>query len=419
MSHIFLYGPSGSGKTSTGKVLAHNLALPFIDLDQEIETKAGMPIGRIMELQGEPAFRNLEAELLQTVITRGESVIALGGGTLLRKDNRKLAEGAGTVIFLTAEPGTLLGRLKSDPNGRPLLSGDLDRQLSTLLANRAGHYNSFPMRIQTDEKTQEQSARQIQISLGRFHLFGMGGYDVLVQDNSLGRIGEMLLRRGLKNPLVVTDENVARLHAAQVISSLQNSGFTPTLLVIPAGETHKTLDTVCSLWQGFLENGLDRSGTVIALGGGLVSDLAGFAASTYMRGTTWVVVPTTLLAMADACLGGKTGFDLPEGKNLIGTFYPPRFVLADPQVLKTLPEAEILSGLAEVVKHGLISDPALFDLCDHGLENVRNHLDEIITRAMAAKIQVIEDDPYESGRRAVLTWATPWDMRSNWSAGSV
>jgi 3-dehydroquinate synthetase len=134
----------------------------------------------------------------------------------------------------------------------------------------------------------------------------------------------------------------------------------------------------------------------------VIGDVAGFAASTYMRGVSWVGIPTTLLAMVDASLGGKTGFDLPEGKNLIGSFYPPKLVLADPQALKSLPETELISGLAEVVKHGIISDPQLFNLCGRGLGWMKGNLEEIVKRAMAVKIKVIEEDPYEKGFRAAL-----------------
>ena len=156
------------------------------------------------------------------------------------------------------------------------------------------------------------------------------------------------------------------------------------------------------LWHGFLEHGLDRRSTVVALGGGVIGDMAGFAAATYMRGIRWVCVPTTLLSMVDASLGGKTGFDLPQGKNLIGAFYPPKLVLADPQVLETLSQAEFISGLAEVVKHGIIADPELFDLCRYGLNPIKADLDRIVKRAMAVKIRIIEDDPYEKGFRAAL-----------------
>ena len=212
--------------------------------------------------------------------------------------------------------------------------------------------------------------------LGRYHVRGMGqGYDVLVRENGLDQLGEMLKSRGLGGPvLVVSDTNVAPLYAERVLSSLQTAGYTTSSLVIPAGEEHKTLETVSSIWRGCLEAGLDRKSTVLALGGGVVGDLAGFAASTFMRGMPWVNVPTTVLSMVDASMGGKTGFDLPEGKNLIGAFHPPRLVLADPNTLSTLPDSEFRSGLAEVVKHGVIADPDLFELCSHGIEQVKENL---------------------------------------------
>ena len=215
-------------------------------------------------------------------------------------------------------------------------------------------------------------------------------------------MAELLRLRDLSNPIIVTDENVAKFHAEKVMASLCAAGFNANLLTIPAGESYKTLHTVNQLWHEFLEADLDRKSTVIALGGGVIGDLAGFAASTYMRGIHWVVVPTTLLSMVDASLGGKTGFDLPEGKNLIGSFYPPRLVLADPEVLSTLRKEEFRSGMAEVVKHGIISDPELLALCARGLDWVKGNLEEIVKRAMAVKIRIIEEDPFEKNVRATL-----------------
>jgi 3-dehydroquinate synthase len=226
----------------------------------------------------------------------------------------------------------------------------------------------------------------------------MGEYDVIVDE--IGQIANLPYR--LQNPVIVTDENVAQFHLEKIESILRLSGYEPKSIVIPAGEHHKNLDTISYLWHAFLENGLDRRSTVVALGGGVISDMAGFAASTYMRGVQWICIPTTLLSMVDASIGGKTGFDLPQGKNLIGSFYPPKLVLADPQLLNTLPERELLSGMAEVVKHGIISDPELFNLCACGWEWVRSNLEQIVKRAMAVKIKVIEEDPYEKGFRAAL-----------------
>lgn len=399
MPHIFIYGPPGAGKSTIGKVLARNLNLPFVDLDHVIETNAGMSISQMMNQQGERAARDMETTALKQIINAKDSMIALGGGALLREENRTLIENNGRVILLMAELNTLLGRLTSDSNQRPLLAGDLHEKLTSLLATRKEHYNSFPLRFDANQ-VPEELVWQIQVVLGRFHLTAMADYDVIVE--SVEQIGYLLHERGLQNPIIVTDKNVARIHLEIVIASLQEAGYEAKALIIPAGEDHKNLETVNQLWKSFLENGLDRKSTIIALGGGVIGDLAGFAASTFMRGVSWVCVPTTLLAMVDASLGGKTGFDLPEGKNLIGSFHPPKLVLADPQVLKTLPEEEFRSGLAEVVKHGIISDPELFNLCGRGLDWIKENLEEIVRRAMAVKIKIIEEDPYEKGFRAAL-----------------
>jgi shikimate kinase / 3-dehydroquinate synthase len=398
MSHIFLYGPPGTGKSTIGRKLARSLKLPFVDLDRAIETKAGMSIAQIMAQQGEPAFRGLETAALRDTLGQDiqDQVIALGGGALLRDENRVLAEGAGSVVLLMAELSTLLERMHNDSGKRPLLAGDLKSKLIALLEKRREHYSSFPMNIHVDHKSAEQNAQQAQGMLGRYHLSAMGEYDVLV-----GPVSN-LVHFPMQNPIVVTDEQVAKFHAEAVISVLRQAGLHPNLLTIPAGESYKNLETVQKLWQGFLEHGLDRKSTVMALGGGVVGDLAGFAASTYMRGINWICVPTTLLSMVDASLGGKTGFDLPQGKNLIGAFYPPKLVLADTQLLNTLPEAEFISGIAEVVKHGIIADPELFDMCARGLDCVKDDLERIVKRAMAVKIKIIEDDPYEKGFRAAL-----------------
>ena len=395
MTHIFLYGPPATGKTTIGEILSRNLKLPFIDLDRVIESKAGTSIPQIMDGQGESAFRDLESAALKEITLtpnpsptgRGESVIALGGGALLRDENRQLAEGNGKIVLLMAELDTLLARLNEDSNKRPLLVGDLKSKLKSLLENRREHYDSFTLKLDVDDQSAEQIAHRAQIMLGRHHLSAMGEYDVRV-----GQIGN--LRSIAYGSLIVTDENVAKHHLDKI--NIERS------IIIPAGEEHKNLETVSRLWKAFLEYGLDRKSTVVALGGGVIGDLAGFAASTYMRGIDWIAVPTTLLAMVDASIGGKTGFDLPEGKNLIGSFHPPKLVLADPSLLRTLSDRDLRSGMAEVVKHGIIADPELFSLCSNGMDWIKNNLEEIVKRAMAVKIKIIEEDPYEKEIRATL-----------------
>jgi shikimate kinase/3-dehydroquinate synthase len=401
--HIFLYGPSGAGKSTIGATLADNLNLPFVDLDAEIERAAGQSIPDIMTGQGERIFRDLEAATLESAVSGPEAVVALGGGALLREDNRALAQFHGQIILLEAGLSTLVERLSQDENQRPLLVGEVEETLSAQLANRQEHYASFPLRIDASREP-DQTSWDIQRLLGRYHLRKMGApYDVVVQEGGIDQLGEMLNTRNLTGKvLVVSDTNVTPLYGEQMLNSIKTAGYEASQLVIPAGEGYKNLETITSLWRGALEAGLDRKSTIVGLGGGVVGDMAGFAASTFMRGCNWVAVPTTLLAMVDASMGGKTGFDLPEGKNLVGAFYPPRLVLADPDVLSTLPERELRSGLAEVVKHGIIADPELFDLCAQGWETVTARLPEVVRRGMAVKVKVIEEDPYEQGIRAGL-----------------
>ena len=402
--HIYLYGAPGSGKSTVGKLLAANLNIPFFDLDKEIEKTAGKTIAQIMAEQGEWAFRELESTALRKVSLGHVSVTALGGGALIRDANRDCAEATGEVVFLEANPPVLLGRLKTEPGKRPLLEGAMEEKLIALLERRKEHYESITLRVTNAGHRPDKIAWEIQQCLGRFHVHGMGAsYDVVAQPDGLNWLGEMLGERGFNGKLaLVTDSNVLPLYGQRVTELLKRAGFVIQLLTIPSGEQFKTLDTMSFLWRGFLEAGLDRKSTIVALGGGVTGDLAGFAAAAFMRGIAWVGVPTSLLAMVDSSLGGKTGCDLAEGKNLIGAFHSPRLVLSDPNLLSTLPEEELRSGLGEVVKHGIIADPALFDMCSQGYASVKEKLTEIVRRAMAVKIKVIEADPFERGVRASL-----------------
>ncbi|GAB4486387.1 MAG: bifunctional shikimate kinase/3-dehydroquinate synthase [Anaerolineales bacterium] len=406
MNHIFLYGPPGSGKSSVGRVLAANLDMEFVDLDSEIVAFTGQTIPQIIAEWGESGFRDIESTALRRVTKGPPRVIALGGGALLRTQNRSHAEAKGVVVSLTAEFETLQNRIAQDATERPLLADDLPGKLARLLQRRSDHYRSYDLRVVTDGLAPEDIASHIQVMVGRFRVRGMGQpYDVIVQPGGFDGLGDLLRQRGLTGPaVIVSDENVAPLYAERISKLLRRAGIASALVTIPSGEAHKTIETVMMLWRKFLALGLDRKSTVLALGGGVVGDLAGFAAATFMRGMNWVALPSTLLAMVDASMGGKTGFDLPEGKNLVGAFHSPRLVFANPYMLSTLEDAELRSGLAEVVKHGVIADPALFTLCSGGLESVKDDMVQIVQRAMAVKVQIIEADPYEKGIRAALNF---------------
>jgi 3-dehydroquinate synthase len=194
--------------------------------------------------------------------------------------------------------------------------------------------------------------------------------------------------------VIVTNTTIAPLYGSALAERLPEA----RLVTIPDGEQHKTLVTVAQLYSDFVKAGLDRSGTVVALGGGVVGDTVGFAAATYMRGVRFIQIPTTLLAMVDSSVGGKVGVDLPEGKNLVGAFKQPDKVLIDPKVLSTLPAREWRCGMAETLKHGLLADPGLLELA----EQPDAAADELVHRAVQVKVTIVQQDPYEKSIRAHL-----------------
>lgn len=403
---VFLYGPPGVGKSTTGKILADELRLGFYDLDSEIENRAQKTIPQIFHEEGEEVFRKLERETLISLSDNQPAVFALGGGALLDKQNRIHVEDIGRVVYLGGTYRSLSDRLSKSDLVRPLIADTSKNTLQDLLVQRADHYATFALNCQTDNKSPEEVVREIQKLLGWFYVPGMGdGYTVRVSRGGAGSLGEMLGKMGFRgNVFVVTDENVQPIYAQKILDSLKEKNFAASSLAIPAGEQHKNLAMVTKIWESFLDAGMDRGSIVIALGGGVVGDIAGFAAATFMRGIGWINVPTTLLAMVDASIGGKTGLDLPQGKNLIGAFHAPKLVIADPEVLTTLPEQELHGGMAEVLKHGIIGSPSLYEQCSRGIPKNPGILDQIIREAVSVKVKVIREDPYEKGLREVLNY---------------
>lgn len=229
-----------------------------------------------------------------------------------------------------------------------------------------------------------------------------GSYEVLVGHGLLSRIGELATKHELgRKVLVTSDTNVAPLYGEQVVNTLQRAGFEASLSVMAAGELHKRWDSVSMFVQEFARAGLARDGWVLALGGGVVGDTAGFAASVYMRGVPLVQVPTTLLAMADSSIGGKVGVDHPAGKNLVGTFKQPEFVVADLAALDTLPPVEISCGMSEIIKASIIADPELFAYLER-TEPEHLHYSVALMRALEVKQRLVECDPLDKGERAYL-----------------
>ena len=407
--NIVLTGFMGVGKTAVGREVAARLGRIFIDMDDLIEQEEGMSIPEIFDQKGEAYFRALESRMLRHLAVADELVIATGGGALVDPANREMMTRTSLVICLTASVSAIEARV-GDGAQRPMLDGpDRLQRIEALLDQRSAAYAEIPYRIDTTDRTIDEVADEV-IALAENGVAGVlrlpvalpdgSGYDILLGSGLLAHVPALMQSRALTGDVViVSDEHVARHWAQPLLEAFTAAGVSVALVTLPPGETYKNLASISKLYDEFLAAGLDRSGIVLALGGGVVGDMAGFAAATYLRGVRLVQMPSSLLAMVDASVGGKTGVDLPQGKNLVGAFKQPELVIIDTDLLATLPPEEFRNGLAEVIKHGVIADPELFAQ----LESVGPaSLESMIARALRVKIGVVQRDPFEMGERAHL-----------------
>ena len=411
--NLTITGFMGTGKTTVGGILAERLGRRLVDMDERIEEDFGKTIAQIFADDGEALFRQAEARLCQTLARESDLVIATGGGTLVSEENRQALESGGPVVCLTAGVDTVLQRVETFED-RPLLPGDREekrRNIERLLLSRRDAYGQIPLCVPTDGISPEVVAERVLDTLaGNNEIAEMtritvptpeGHYHICIGEGILAQAGRLLSNRAVAKgqAAIVTNADIAAHYADILSESLQKEGYTPVLCLVPEGEARKTLATVHSLYDQFVAAGLDRRSPIIGLGGGVVGDMAGFAAATYLRGAPFVQIPTSLLAMVDASVGGKTGVDLPQGKNLVGAFKQPVVVIIDTDVLAQLPAAEFRSGLAEIVKHGILGAPDLFRQMEgKGPAN----LTQMIADAVRVKVDVVIEDPFERGRRATL-----------------
>ncbi len=431
MDNIVLTGFMGTGKTTTGRLLAARLRRTFVDTDELIVQRTGQEIAEVFDSQGPQQFRALEKQIAAELAPLQNLVIATGGRLMLDAENAAALAPGNTVIALQAHPDEIYERTAAQGIQRPLLDApDPRERIADLLQERRPGYAQFAQ-ISSSGRSAAEVAAEI---LTAFNLTPLppsdrstqrltvqhpqGAYDVLVGDALLARLPQ-LAPLEQSRLAAISDSDVAPLYAAELPAAA-------CMCAIPAGEAHKTLATVQTLYDELLAAGIDRSSTVIALGGGVVGDVAGFVAATYMRGLPLVQCPTTLLAMVDAAVGGKTGVDLPQGKNLVGAFKQPIAVIADLDTLRTLPPAEFAAGMAEVVKHALIAGgPLLALLEENELRQERLFqgkqfaiLQEMVVTAIKVKRDIVQQDPYESGRRALLnlghTFAHAIERTSNY-----
>ena len=316
--NIVITGFMGTGKSTVAEIVARKLNRPFVDMDLEIETRAGFSIPQIFRRQGEAAFRDMERQLVHELALRHGLVIATGGGALVNDDNREMMGRHGLLICLNASKADIRARL-SENQDRPL-AADWERRLDA----RLGAYASIRHQIVTTGRTPADIAADI-LALADGALYVRtpdgGGYPIHIGSGLLGRLVHDPESAGLAcHVVVVTNETVAPLYGERLVSSLPNAN----LIVVRDGEPHKNLDTVRGIYDDMIKLGADRRTTLVALGGGVIGDMAGYVAATYMRGIPLLQIPTTLLSMVDSSVGGKVGVDLPQGKNLIGAFKQPQ-----------------------------------------------------------------------------------------------
>jgi len=433
VARIFVIGLPGAGKTTTGRALAEWLRWSLVDLDDVIAARAGKSVTAIFAEEGEPRFRAQESAALADVATRERVVIATGGGVGETPENITLMREMGYIVCLDVTPATALTRLSAEaatrngalPDARPLLAGaDPLVILAELKSRRQRWYGAADLTLDANAADSVAVAQRIVARLAGSGALAPHGaapvsrqiatatgasYDSVIGWGAVTTLGEQLQRLAApRRAFIVADSTVASLYQESVDQTLTQAGFEPDKYVAPPGETNKTLDQWRAVLDWLVERRAERSEFVLALGGGVIGDLAGFVAATYLRGVPLVHIPTSLLAQVDSSIGGKVGVDLPQGKNLVGAFYPPRLALADPALLLTLPKRQFVEGWAEAIKLGVALDAAYFALLEAHMDELIDlepaPLCEAIARAVAIKAAVVERDEREGSERALLNY---------------
>ena len=424
MTHLYLIGNMGSGKTTVGRLVAQRLGLPFYDLDQRIEQRTGLSIAEMFAQRGEAAFRAIEREILLETACLPIGVIATGGGVVLSETNRELMRVLGWVIYLRASPETLWQRLQHTTD-RPLLRTESPYEtLRAIAQQREPLYQEADWVIDTDALCPEEVADAIVRVLkptpdaplvipvlpSQPH-----EYPVQVAPGSATSALQAILQHIQPTGVAILTHSNLRRYAQPLQTAFTQHGIPAHLMTLPSGERVKSLRVAEQLYAQLLEAGCDRGSLLVIVGGGVLGDLGGFVAATYMRGIPYVQVPTTLLAQVDSSVGGKVAVDLPQGKNLVGAFHQPLMTLIDPDTLGTLPLRHWRNGFAEMLKYGAALQVGLWRrlqtmveaelISPRRVRKAPDHWTLPIARCVSLKAQIVSDDERDlSGRRALLNF---------------
>jgi len=431
---IVLVGMMGSGKTSTGRRLAQRLGLGFVDADVVIEQAAGMSIEDIFARHGETYFRDGEKRVMARLLGEGPRVLATGGGAFMNAEVRRRIASEGISIWLKADFDILWRRVRRRTT-RPLLNNaEPEQTLRRLIAERYPVYAEAHITVASHEGSHDDVVDEMMAQLESFlsppdpHQalapgktntgknvsklekigveLGGRGYDILIGDGLIDEAGGHISRLAPGAACaIVTDENVAKHHLPALERGLDAAQIKHAKIIVTPGEGSKTYSVFERVCDEIIKARIERNDLVVALGGGVVGDLAGYAAASVRRGMRFIQIPTSLLAQVDSSVGGKTGINSPFGKNLIGAFHQPSLVLADTGSLVTLPAREFRAGYAEIVKYGLINDPGFFNWLEASWLEVfagGAARAQAIAKSCAAKAGVVARDEHENGERALL-----------------
>ncbi|MFI8196550.1 3-dehydroquinate synthase [Streptomyces sp. NPDC085942] len=426
---VVLVGPMGVGKSTVGELLAARLGATYRDTDADVVAEAGKPIAEIFYDEGEEHFRALERRAVAAAVAGHTGVLSLGGGAVLDGATRELLAGR-PVVYLSMDVDEAVRRVGLN-TARPLLAVNPRRQWRELMDARRHLYEEVARTVvATDEHTPEEVAQAIidalelpegQAAPGvestgmtlqeptRIQVAGSAGsdpYEVLVGHRLLGELPRLIGDRA-RRVAVLHPEALAETGEA-VRQDLAGQGYEAIAVQLPNAEEAKTAEVAAYCWKALGQTGFTRTDVVVGIGGGATTDVAGFVAATWLRGVRWIAIPTTVLGMVDAAVGGKTGINTAEGKNLVGAFHPPAGVLCDLAALESLPVHDYVSGLAEVIKAGFIADPVILDLIEADPEAARTpagpHTAELIERSIRVKAEVVSGDLKESGPREILNY---------------
>jgi len=431
---IVLIGPSGTGKSSTAQILGQMLGWDVHDTDAQIEEREGRTIPQIFAESGEGTFRAVERQVLMQSLRHGSVVIATGGGAAANEDvwaPTLLGDPETMTVHLDAPAAVLVERLRrqAESSGekaeRPLLQGDAIGTLSGHRETRRSFYERATVGLDVNGRSLAGIASDIAematLDAGVPSMVELTSTSapsrIAIAPGMRQRAGEIVAEQWPKarRLWLCVDQHVAAAHGDGLIEDLGLGAYDSRIVVVPPGEGSKSFDGIARLWDALLEGGAERSDVLVAVGGGVVGDLAGFAAATVLRGIGLVQIPTTLLSMVDSSVGGKTGINHPTGKNLIGAFYQPRRVIVDTELLATLPDREYRSGFGEIVKHGVIEastpggeDGVLLGILERNagalLARRSPVLPWVVRRNIAIKASVVEADEREADLRAILNF---------------